>query len=67
MRFIKVVPHLQKRLTQKFGYNPYDLRIAISSKCIAEGDVEKIKKLETYQGHSLKLIFDYYNVYSKSS
>jgi integrase len=48
-------------------YTPYDLRKAISSKYIAEGDVEKIKKLEHNQSHSLQVILDNYNVYTKSS
>ena len=48
-------------------YTPYDLRKAISSKCIAQGDIEKIKTLEHNQGHSLQVILDSYNVYSKAS
>ena len=48
-------------------YTPYDLRRAISSRYIAEGDVEKIKKLEHNQGHSLNVILEHYNVYSKES
>jgi hypothetical protein len=48
-----------------FKYNVYDLRKAISSKCIAEGNMEKIKQLEHNQGHSFQVIIDYYNVYSK--
>jgi hypothetical protein len=43
------------------------LRKAISSKCIAKGDVEQIKKLEHNQGHSIQVVLDYYNVYNKSS
>ena len=46
-------------------YTPYDLRRAISSRYIAEGDVKKIKKLEHNQGHSLNVILNNYNVYSK--
>ena len=48
-------------------YTPYDLRRAISSRYIAEGDVEKIKKLEHNQGHSLNVILNNYNVYTKES
>jgi integrase len=48
-------------------YTPYDLRKAVSSKCIAEGNIEKIKTLEHNQGHSIQVILDSYNVYTKSS
>ena len=50
-----------------FEYNVYDLRKVISSKCIQNGDVEEIKQLEHTQGHSLQVIMDHYNVYSKST
>ena len=46
-------------------YTPYDLRRAISSRYIAENDIEKIKKLEHNQGHSLNVILEHYNVYIK--
>jgi integrase len=46
-------------------YTPYDLRKAISSRYIAENDIENIKKLEHNQGHSLNVILNNYNVYSK--
>jgi integrase len=46
-------------------YTPYCLRKAISSAYIAEGDIEKIKTLEHNQGHSLQVILNNYNVYSK--
>jgi hypothetical protein len=46
-------------------YTPYCLRKAISSKYIAEGNIENIKKLEHNQGHSLQVILDNYNVYTK--
>jgi hypothetical protein len=46
-------------------YTPYCLRKAISSAYIAEGDIEKIKKLEHNQGHSLNVILNNYNVYTK--
>jgi hypothetical protein len=48
-------------------YTPYDLRKAVSSRCIALNDTEKIKTLEHNQGHSLQVILDNYNVYSKAS
>jgi hypothetical protein len=48
-------------------YTPYDLRRAISSRCIAQNDIEKIKTLEHNQGHSLNVILEHYNVYSKAS
>jgi hypothetical protein len=48
-------------------YTPYDLRKAISSKCIAQGDIEKIKTLEHNQGHSIQVILDSYNVYSNAT
>ena len=51
----------------KFGFNPYDLRKAISSKCIENGNVDEIKKLEHNQSHSLQVILDNYNIYSKST
>ena len=56
-----------KLFNTKFGFNPYDLRKAISSKCIAEGNVDEIKKLEHNQSHSLQIILDAYNIYTKSS
>jgi integrase len=48
-------------------YTPYCLRKAISSAYIAENDIEKIKTLEHNQGHSLNVILNNYNVYSKAS
>jgi hypothetical protein len=48
-------------------YTPYCLRKAISSKYIAEGNIENIKKLEHNQSHSLQVILDNYNIYTKSS
>jgi hypothetical protein len=50
-----------------FEHNVYDLRKAISSKCASEGNIEEIKKLEHVQGHDLKTILEFYNVYSKST
>jgi hypothetical protein len=43
----------------------YDLRRAISSKIIAEGITSKIKKLEYIQGHTIGVMLEFYNVYSK--
>ena len=54
-----------KLFIKHFNYTPYDLRKVISSKCIQNGDVEQIQQLEHNQGHSLQVIIDYYNVYSK--
>ena len=48
-------------------YTPYCLRKAISSRCIAQNDIEKIKTLEHNQGHSLQVILNNYNVYSKAT
>ena len=56
-----------KLFNTKFGFNPYDLRKAISSKCIENGNVDEIKKLEHNQSHSLQVILDNYNIYSKST
>ena len=46
-------------------YTPYDLRKAVSSFYIAQNDIEKIKTLEHNQGHSLNVILENYNIYSK--
>lgn len=54
-----------KVFKKQFGFCVYDLRKAVSSKCIQSGDIEAIKKLEYNQGHALSCILDYYNVYSK--
>ena len=48
-------------------YTPYDLRKVIPSKCTAQDDIEKIKTLEHNQGHSLQVILDNYNIYTKES
>jgi hypothetical protein len=48
-------------------YNPYDLRKAISSKCIAHGNVDGSKKLENNQGHDLQTILNNYNIYTKAT
>jgi len=54
-----------KLFVKHLNYTPYDLRKVISSKCIKNGDVDQVQKLEHNQGHSLQVIIDYYNVYSK--
>jgi hypothetical protein len=54
-----------KLFIKHFNYTPYDLRKAVSSKCIQIGDVEQIKKMEYNQGHSLNTILEFYNVYNK--
>jgi integrase len=46
-------------------YTPYDLRKAVSSRYIERGNIDEIKKLEHNQSHSLQVILDNYNVYSK--
>jgi integrase len=53
--------------TEFNDYTPYDLRRAISSRYIERGNVNEIKKLEHNQGHSLQVILDNYNVYSKAT
>jgi len=48
------------------GYTPYDLRKALTSKCIREcltnGDTEKIEMLADTQGHSLNTMLNNYLV-----
>jgi hypothetical protein len=48
-------------------YTPYDLRKAISSRCIEHGNIDEIKTLEHNQSHSLQVILDNYNIYTKES
>jgi AraC-like DNA-binding protein len=48
-------------------YTPYDLRKAISSKYIAQGNVDEITKLEHNQGLSLQIILENDNIYTKST
>ena len=48
-------------------YKPYCLRKAISSRYIAQGNVDEKTKLEHNQGHSLNIILENYNIYCKSS
>ena len=44
----------------------YDLRRAISTKTIAESITSKIKKLEYIQGHTIGVMLELYNIYSKN-
>ena len=44
--------------------NVYDLRKAISSKAIDEGNKESIERLEYIQGHQLRTILNHYNIYN---
>ena len=54
-----------KKFKNEFDdYTPYDLRKAVSSRCIALNDIEKNKTLEHNQGHSLQIVLENYNVYS---
>jgi len=46
-------------------YNVYDLRRAICSRTIEEGITSKIKKLEYIHGHTIGVMLEFYNVYSK--
>ena len=55
-----------KLFYKNFNHTPYDLRRAISSNVIAEGNSEEIKNLEYIQGHSLNFILSSYNIYSKN-
>jgi hypothetical protein len=48
-------------------YTPYCLTKVISSRCIAHGNVDEIKTLEHNQSHSLQVILDNYNIYTKES
>ena len=63
----KTLSSFAKFFTNTFSYDVYDLRKAISSRIIAEGITWKIKKLEYIQGHSIGVILDHYNVYSKKN
>ena len=57
--YIKAQVLLRKR------NNVYDLRRAICSRTIEEGITSKIKKLEYIQGHTIGVMLEFYNVYSK--
>ena len=49
------------------GYNPYDLRKSLTSKCIRQcltsGDTEQLEQLAQTQGHSLNTMLNNYNTY----
>ena len=53
------------------GYNPYDLRKALTSKCIreclTEGNTEKLEQLANIQGHSLATMLNNYNTYNQEN
>jgi len=53
------------------GYNPYDLRKALTSKCIREcltnGDTEQLERLASIQGHSLNTMLNNYNTYNQEN
>ena len=61
----KTLSSFAKFFTNTFSYDVYDLRKAISSRIIAEGITWKIKKLEYIQGHTIGVMLEFYNVYSK--
>ena len=51
-----------------FKYTPYDLRKALTSKCIRqciiEGNTEALERLADKQGHSLNTMLNNYNTYN---
>jgi len=53
------------------GYNPYDLRKALTSKCIreclTEGNTEALERLSDTQGHSLTTMLNNYNTYNQEN
>ena len=53
------------------GCNPYDLRKALTSKCIreclTEGNTEKLEQLANIQGHSLATMLNNYNTYNQEN
>ena len=53
------------------GYNPYDLRKSLTSKCIREcltnGDTEQLERLSSTQGHSLATMLNNYNTYNQEN
>ena len=53
-----------KFFSKTFNFNVYDLRKSFCSRVIAEGDTDKIKRLEYIHGHSLFVILNHYNIYS---
>jgi len=53
------------------GYNPYDLRKALTSKCIreciTEGNTVALERLSSTQGHSLATMLNNYNTYNQEN
>ena len=53
------------------GYNPYDLRKALTSKCIrdciTEGNTETLERLADTQGHSIETMLKHYNKYNQEN
>ena len=53
------------------GYTPYDLRKALTSKCIREcltnKDTDPIERLSSIQGHSLNTMLNNYNTYNQEN
>jgi hypothetical protein len=53
------------------GYNPYDLRKALTSKCIREclrdKNTEQLEQLAHTQGHSLSTMLNNYNTYNQEN
>ena len=67
------------KTSSKFGeyvksmicYNPYNLRKALTSKCIrnclTNGDTEQLEQLAHTQGHSLSTMLNNYNTYNQEN
>jgi hypothetical protein len=53
------------------GFNPYDLRKSLTSKCIRQcltnGDTEQLEQLAHTQGHSLNIMLNNYNTYNQEN
>ena len=53
------------------GYNPYDLRKALTSKCIRDclidKNTEQLEQLAHTQGHSLSTMLNNYNTYNQEN
>jgi len=53
------------------GYNPYDLRKSLTSKCIREclrdKNTEQLERLSSIQGHSLNTMLNNYNTYNQEN
>jgi len=67
------------KTSSKFGeyfkslylYSPYDLRKALTSKCIREclknGDTAQLQRLSDVQGHSIETMLNNYNTYNQEN